>query len=210
MSSAVSVMYCGQVSACTGRPRCCAQRTCSIASRPETWTIMIGTPTICGVTDGTMGGFALDGLRSRRSVEIGRDMALALELHRHEANGVVALAMDHHQRLLASRDLEDLQQLPVAENKIVIGHEHLEGGVAVLDQRRQFLAEHDRRRIGDDQMKGGVDVAFAFGQFAILLDTGPQRRAFLLQRKGKDHGVAAGRGRAGGGSEIVGHHHVGT
>ncbi|WP_407112930.1 hypothetical protein [Bradyrhizobium sp. LMG 9283] len=44
MSSAVSVMYCGQVSACTGKPRCWAQRTCSIASRPETCTIMMGTP----------------------------------------------------------------------------------------------------------------------------------------------------------------------
>ena len=137
-------------------------------------------------------------------------MPLALELHGHEANGVVSLAMDHDQRLLAPRHFEDLQQLAVAENEVVIGHEHLEGGVAILDQRRQLLTEHDRRRIGDDQVKGGVDVAFAVGQLAVLLDTGTQRRAFLLQRKGKDHGVAAGRGRAGGGSEIVGHHHVGT
>src|SRR5713226_76518 len=45
-SSAVKVMYCGQVSACTGKERCRAQRTCSIASLPDTCTIKIGTPTI--------------------------------------------------------------------------------------------------------------------------------------------------------------------
>ena len=33
--------------------------------------------------------------------------------------------------------------------------------------------------------------------------------AFVLQREGQDHGVAAGRGRARGRSKIVGHHDVG-
>ena len=92
-------------------------------------------------------------------------MALPLELGGKIANGVIALAMNHHQRLLAPSDLEDLEELVVAEDEIVIRHEDFERGVAVLDQRRQFLAEHKPGGVGDDQMEGGVDIALALRRF---------------------------------------------
>ena len=128
-----------------------------------------------GMADRAMCRLALDRLGPRGAVKIRRDMALPLELVGEVADGVVALAMDHDERLLATRYLEHFEQLLVAENEVVIGHEHFERGVAVLDQRRQFLPEHDRGRIGDDQMKGGVDVAFAFGKFSVFLDASPER-----------------------------------
>src|SRR4051794_35043496 len=163
-----------------------------------------------GMTDGAMRGFALDRLWPRHAVIIGRDMALAFQLGGQETDGVVTLAMDHHQRLLAARDLEDFEQLLVTEHEVVIGHEHLERGVAVLDQRRQLLPEHDRGRIGNDEMERRVDIALAFGELAVVLDAGPQRRALLLKRKREDHGVAAGGCRTGRRGEVVGHHHVGA
>src|SRR3954447_13954 len=163
-----------------------------------------------GMTDGAMRGFALDRLWPRPAVIIGRDMALAFQLGGQETDGVVTLAMDHHQRLLAARDLEDLEQLLVTEHEVVIGHEYLERGVAVLDQGRQLLPEHDRGRIGDDEMERGVDITLAFGELVVVLDAGPQGRAFLLKRKREDHGIAAGGCRTGRRGEVVGHHHVGA
>ena len=74
------------------------------------------------MADGAMRRLALDRLRPRDAVIIGRDMALAFQLGGEETDGVVALAMDHHQRLLAARDVEDLEQLFVAEHEVVIGH----------------------------------------------------------------------------------------
>ena len=35
------------------------------------------------------------------------------------ADGVIALAMHHHQRLLAAGDLENLKQLLIAQNQII-------------------------------------------------------------------------------------------
>ena len=105
-------------------------------------------------------------------MEIRRDMSFALKPLGQMADGVVALAMHHHERLLAPGHFENLEQLFVAQNQIVVGHEDLEGGVAVLDQRRQFLTENDRRRVGNDEMKRRVDVEFAFGEFSVRLDAG--------------------------------------
>ncbi len=80
-------------------------------------------------------------------------MPFALQPVGQVADGVVALTMHHHQRLLAAGHFEHLEQLLVAQNQVVIGHEDLEGRVAVLDERRQFLTENDRRRVGYDEMK---------------------------------------------------------
>ncbi len=49
----------------------------------------------------------------------------------------------------------------VGQRQALIGHEHLERGVAVMDQRRQFLAEHLLGRVRDDEMERDVDVALA-------------------------------------------------
>ena len=87
------------------------------------------------------------------AVKIRRDMPFAFQPFGEVADGVVPLTMHHHQCLLAARHLENLEQLLVAQNQIVIGHEDLEGRVAVLDERWQFLAEHDRSRVGYDEMK---------------------------------------------------------
>ena len=72
-------------------------------------------------------------------------LAGALEAIGQEADGVVILGMDHHQRAGIARDAHDVEHFHVGERETLIGHEHLEGGVAVMHQRRQFLAEHARR-----------------------------------------------------------------
>ena len=65
--------------------------------------------------------------------------------------------MDHHHRALAPRQRHDVEHLAVVEPQQVVGHVDLERGVAVLDQRRQFLAQHLLGRVGDDQVEGIVD-----------------------------------------------------
>ena len=100
----------------------------------------------------------------------GRGLAGALEALGHEADRVVALRVHHHERALAARDLEHLKQLAVVQDEIVIGHEHLEGGVPGLDERRQLLAEHLGRRLSDDEMKADVDVALPLRFSAVLLE----------------------------------------
>ena len=129
-------------------------------------------------------------------MKIRRDIPFLFQLLREVADRVIAFTVHHHQRLLAAGHLEHFEQLLVVQHDVVIGHEYLEGGVAVLDQRRQFLTEHDRRWIGNDQMKRGIDVAFAFGEFFLFLDAAAQRRTFDLQRERQHHGVAAGGRRA--------------
>ena len=100
-----------------------------------------------GVADGAVGGLALDRLGPGNAVIVGRDMALAFETAGEVPDGVVAFAMDHDQRLLAARHFKHVQQLGIVEHEVVIGHEDLERGIAVLDQSGEFLPEHDRRRI---------------------------------------------------------------
>ena len=73
-----------------------------------------------------MGRLALDALRPGHGVVIGRGLACRLQPLRHELDGVVALAMDHHERLLAARAVEHFQELAVVQDQVVIGHEHLE------------------------------------------------------------------------------------
>ena len=124
-----------------------------------------------GMTDRAVSSFPFNDLRPRSSVKIRRDMAFTFQPLGQVANGVVPFTMHHHQRLLAAGHLENLEQLLVAQNEVVISHEHLEGRVAVLDERRQLLTENDRRRVGYDQMKRCVDVALALGELPVCLGT---------------------------------------
>ena len=128
-----------------------------------------------GMADRTVCRLSLDDLRPRSPVKIRRDMPFALKAVGEVADGVVPLTMHHHKCLLAASHFENFEQLPIAQNQVVIGHEHLEGRVAVLDERGQFLTENDRRRIRYNEMKRRVDVAFTLGEFPILLDAGAQR-----------------------------------
>ena len=57
------------------RPRLSAQRICSIASAPETWTMRIRRIDHFRQGDRAMRGLSLGDLRARRGVEFRRDMA---------------------------------------------------------------------------------------------------------------------------------------
>ena len=159
-----------------------------------------------GMRDRAVGRLALDQLGPRFRVIIGMGLALALEPVGHELDLVVAFRMDHDERALLARDAEHLEQLPVGQNQIVIGHEHLERRVARAHQRRQLLAQHRRRRIGDDEVEAVVDVALALRLLVIVLDALAQRLAARLKGERQHGGVAAGRGAAGAALEAIGHH----
>ena len=113
--------------------------------------------------------------------------------------------MHHHERTAAAGAFEDFEQLTVVQHQVVVGHENLERAVAVLDQRRQFLPEHARRRVRDDEVEPVIRQALAVGLFVILHDAGPQTGAARLQRERQDGRVAAGDCGAGAGQEIVRH-----
>src|SRR5215217_8876675 len=80
---------------------------------------------------------------------------------------------------------------------------YLERCVAGFDQRRQLLAEHLRRGMGDDEVKADVDEALPLGLAAIILDALPERHALDLQREWQNACVAARRRGGGAGGEVV-------
>ena len=112
-----------------------------------------------GERDRAVRRLALDRDRPRRAVEVRRGLAGALQPVGEEADRVVVLGMHHHERAGLARDAHHVEHLEVGERQAVIGHEHLERGVAVLDQRRQLLAEHGVGRVRDDQVERDIDVA---------------------------------------------------
>src|SRR3954454_23119172 len=133
-----------------------------------------------------------------------------LEALRHEPDGIIALAMHHHEGALPASDLENIEDLAVVQNEVIIGHENLERRKSVPNEGREFLTENLRRRIGNDQMKGGVDEALPLRECTVALQTRSQAGSALLQRKRHDQGVPARgcRGRSRG--EIVSHYDPGS
>ena len=117
---------------------------------------------------------------------------------------VVVLGMNHDQRALAPRHRQDVEHLPVVERQQIIGHVDLERGVAVADQRRQFLAHDLLGRVGDDQVKGVVDDRLRTGGRVVLLDDLAQRLAAMLRGERDHRRGAAKRRRHRGAVEIVG------
>ena len=117
--------------------------------------------------------------------------------------------MHHHESALAPRQRHDVEHLPVVEPQQVICHVHLERGVAVADQRRQFLPEHLLRGIGDDQVKGIVDDRLGLGGGVVFGDDFAQGLAAMLRRKRDDSRRAAERRRHRRAVEIVGAHDPG-
>ena len=117
--------------------------------------------------------------------------------------------MDHDERALAARQRQDVQHLPVVQLQQVVGHVHLERGVPVADQRRQFLAHDLLRRVGNDQVKGVVDDRLRAGGLVVFLDDLPQRLAAMLGRERDHRRRPAKRRRDSGAVEIIGADHSG-
>ena len=62
-----------------------------------------------------------------------------------------------------------VEHFHVRQREAVIGHEHLERGVAVVDQRGKLLAEHAVGRVRDDEMERHVHIAIAVRLGVIVL-----------------------------------------
>ena len=124
------------------RPRPRARSISSIASRLETWTITTGTSTTSASE--TARCVASRSTAIGRVVACARGATIALRLVAADevADRVLVLAVDHDERAGAPGAVHGGEDLGVVQPEALIGHEDLEGGVAVLDERRQFLAEH--------------------------------------------------------------------
>ncbi len=116
---------------------------------------------------------------------------------------VVVLGMDHDEGAFRAGERQHLEHLAIIQAQAVIGHVDLERGVAVLDQRRQLLAQDFRGRVGDDHVESVVDDRLRRGQRMIVLDHPAERHAAVLRGEGNDGGGAAAGGRARAGIEVV-------
>ena len=203
-SSALRNRYCGQVSAWIGSPRPRAQWICSTASRPETWTIRIGVS--------ISSASAIARWVASRSTAIGRELRVVArrrqagieQLLGQPGDAVAVLGVDHGHRAVLARHRQHLDDLPVGQLQVVVGHVDLEGGVALLDQGRQLALRHVLGGIGDDQVEGVVDHRLAFGAAVVVVDRLLDAVALLLRRERQHGGGAAAGRRAGAGEEVVG------
>ena len=127
---------------------------------------------------------------SRNRMIVRRRFAGLLEAIRHEADGIVSFTMHHHQRLTSPRAVEHFQELPVVKDKVVIGHEHLEGCVSIRDQSGQFLTENAGGRIRNDQVETVIRVAFAICLLVIVHNAGAERCTARLKRKRQYGGIS--------------------
>src|SRR3981081_4940269 len=78
-----------------------------------------------GVADGAVCRFALDRLRPRDRVVIGRGVSGSFKPVRHEANCIVSFAMNHHQRPAAAGPAEHPPTLPRIEPQGVGGYANM-------------------------------------------------------------------------------------
>ncbi len=158
-----------------------------------------------GQCDGAVRGLALDQHRPRVGMKARRGAAGGFQPLGQPLDAVGVLGMDHRHRAVLARDRQHVEDLAVVELQVVVGHVDLERGVALGDQCRQFLFQHRRRRVADDQVEGVVHMRLALGAAVVVVDRGAQRLALHLRGE-RDHGrgAAAGR-RARAGVEIVGH-----
>ena len=137
---------------------------------------MIGTSISLGQRDGAMRRLALDRDRPRRGVIMRRGLAGALQPLGQEADGVVVLGMHHDQRAGLARHAHDVEHFDVGERQALIGHEHLERGVAVVAPA-PAVPGRARGRSASAMMrwKRHVDVALAVGLRVIVLHHLAQR-----------------------------------
>ena len=117
--------------------------------------------------------------------------------------------MHAHHRAVVARGLQHVEQLLVVDLQPVVGHEHLERGVAGLHQRRHLLRQHLLARVGEDHVERVVDHRAALGVLVILVHHGLQAHADVLRGERDHRGGAAERRRRGGALEGVGVHQAG-
>ena len=118
-------------------------------------------------------------------------------------NHVVILGVHHRHRAFAPREREHVEHLVVVELEQVVGHVHLERGVAVLDEGRKLLAEDLGGGVGDDEVEGVIDDRLGAGAAVVRLHDLAQRLPAVLRGEGDDGGGAPERGGDGAGVEIV-------
>ena len=160
-----------------------------------------------GEIDGAAGRFTLRDAGMAHRV-VARQAVSALEQAPAEpANDVVVLRVHHDHRLFAPRDLQHVEHLVVVEAQGLVGHVHLERGVAVADEGGKLLAEHLLRRVGDDEVEGVVHHRLGAGARVVVLDHFAQRLSPVLGGEGDDGGGAAEGGGDGSGMEVVRAHH---
>ena len=112
--------------------------------------------------------------------------------------------MDHDEGAKLARLGQNLEHLGVVEAQAVVGHEHLDRGMAGGDQLGQLIVEHGGRGAGDDHVEGVIDDRALCRQGVVVVDHGLQAHALILGGKGDHRGGAAGGGGAGRGLEGIG------
>jgi hypothetical protein len=98
------------------------------------------------------------------------------------------------------------RNFPVAKFQRVVGHVDLERGIALGNQRRQFITQNVRGGIGDDQMERVIDHRLVAGPAMVIIHCRAQCLALLLAGK-RDHRSSTPAGSGQGAAEkIVGHY----
>ena len=97
--------------------------------------------------------------RMRDAVEFRRRVAVLEQPLAHPRDHAVVLGVHAHHRAVVARGLQHVEQLLVVDLEPVVGHEHLQRGVAGLHQRRDFLLQHLLARVGEDHVERVVDHA---------------------------------------------------
>ena len=118
----------------------------------------------------------------------------------------MVLGMGTEQRAVVARRKQNIEQRLVVDFQAVIGHEDLDRGMALLDQRRQIRLQRLFGRVGDDHVKGVVDDGAFSRERMIVLEHLWQFHADVLGRE-RDHRGGAAEGRRDGGAlERIGVH----
>ena len=134
---------------------------------------------------------------------LGARVAALEQAARDPGDHRVVLGVHRDHRPLAPREAQEVEHLAVVQTQQRVGHEQLERGVAVPDQRRQ-LFRHDRlARIGHDHVEGVVDHRL-LRPLAVVGDHLAHRLAAMLGGERDHRGRAAERRRDRAGVEVVG------
>ena len=136
-------------------------------------------------------------------VEFRRAMAALEQAARGPGEHRVVLGVHRNHRALAPGKRQEVEHLGVVQTQQRIGHEQLERGVAIPDQRRQFLAQHGLGRIGHDHVEGVVDHGL-LGALAVVGDHLAHGLAVVLGRERDHRRGAAERRRDRAAVEVVG------
>ena len=188
-----------------GRPRPRAQWICSTASRPDTCTIRMGVS--------SSSERAMARCVASRSTTIGREVAVIAAGRTGPPSSSCSVSQPMQSLFSAwimvmaprlSRGGQHLDDLPVPELQVVVGHVDLERRVALVDQHRQLALRHVLGGIRHDQVERVVDHRLAVGTLVVVVHRRLDRAALLLHRERQHGGGATARRRTGAGEEVVG------